>query len=59
VLVVAAVVTGVLTALSKGTTPDPRVVAGYLVVIAGAALIAYLTTIAPSAVHATPAGAEA
>ena len=59
VLVVAAVVTGVLTALNKGTAPDPRVIAGYLLVIAGTALVAYLTVLRPGAVHATLAGADA
>ena len=59
VLVVAAVVTGVLTALNKGTAPDPRVVAGYLLVIAGTALVAYLTALRPSAAHATAVGADA
>ncbi len=59
VLVVAAVVTGVLTALNKGTAPDPRVIAGYLLVIAGTALVAFLTALRPGAVHATPAGADA
>jgi drug/metabolite transporter (DMT)-like permease len=59
VLVVAAVVTGVLTALNKGTAPDPRVIAGYLLVIAGTVLVAFLTALRPGAVHATPAGADA
>jgi drug/metabolite transporter (DMT)-like permease len=59
VLVVAAVVTGLLTALNKGTAPDPRVIAGYLLVIAGTALVAFLTALRPGAVHATPAAADA
>jgi drug/metabolite transporter (DMT)-like permease len=59
VLVVAAVVTGVLSALNKGVAPDPKVVAGYLLVIAGTALVAYLTALRPSAADATPAGADA
>jgi drug/metabolite transporter (DMT)-like permease len=59
VLVVAAVVTGVLSALNKGIAPDPKVIAGYLLVIAGTALVAYLTVLRPSAAHATPAGADA
>ncbi len=40
ILVVAAVGTGVLSALTTGSQPDPRVVAGYLLVIAAVALIA-------------------
>ena len=40
ILVVAAVGTGVLSALTTGTTPDPRVVVGYLLVIAGVAVVA-------------------
>ena len=59
VLVVAAVLTGILSALNKGVAPDPKVIAGYLLVIAGTALVAYLTVIRPSAAHATPAGADA
>jgi drug/metabolite transporter (DMT)-like permease len=59
VLVLAAVVTGVLSALNKGVAPDPKVIAGYLLVIAGTALVAYLTALRPSAAHATPAGADA
>ena len=59
VLVVAAVVTGVLTALNKGAAPDPRVIAGYLLIIAGTALVALFTALRPSAAHATPAGADA
>lgn len=39
VLVVAAVVTGVLSALSNGTTPDPRVIVGYLLVVAAVAVV--------------------
>jgi drug/metabolite transporter (DMT)-like permease len=59
VLVVAAVVTGVLTAMSRGAAPDPRVVAGYLLVIAGTALVALFAALRPSATRATAAGAEA
>lgn len=59
VLVVAAVVTGVLTALNKGAAPDPRVIAGYLLIIAGTALVALFTALRPSAAHASPAGADA
>lgn len=40
ILVVAAVGTGVLSALTTGTAPDPRVVVGYLLVIAGVAVVA-------------------
>src|SRR5512141_1097339 len=59
VLVVAAVLTGILSAINKGVAPDPRVIAGYLLVIAGTALVAYLTALRPSAADATPAGADA
>jgi hypothetical protein len=59
VLVAAAVVTGVLAALNRGTAPDPLVIAGYLLVIAGTALVAFLTVVRPSARHAIPAGADA
>jgi drug/metabolite transporter (DMT)-like permease len=59
VLVVAAVVTGVLTALNKGAAPDLRVIAGYLLVIAGTVLVAYLTVLRPSGQRAIPAGADA
>jgi drug/metabolite transporter (DMT)-like permease len=58
VLVVAAVVTGVLTAFSKGTTPDPTVVVGYLLVIGGTALVALYSAIRPGATHAIPVGAD-
>jgi drug/metabolite transporter (DMT)-like permease len=40
ILVVAAVGTGVLSALTTGATPDPRVIAGYLLVIGAVAGIA-------------------
>lgn len=40
ILVAGAVGTGVLSALTTGTAPDPRVVVGYVVVIAAVALIA-------------------
>jgi drug/metabolite transporter (DMT)-like permease len=40
VLVVGAVITGVLSAVSKGAAPDPVVVGGYLLVVAGVALAA-------------------
>jgi drug/metabolite transporter (DMT)-like permease len=39
VLVVAVVVTGVLSSVSNGTAPDPRVVLGYLLVLVAAALV--------------------
>jgi drug/metabolite transporter (DMT)-like permease len=58
VLVVAAVVTGALTALNRGVAPDPRVIAGYLLVIAGTALVAFVTLHRPGAAHAIPAGAD-
>lgn len=40
ILVAGAVGTGVLSALTSGTVPDPRVVVGYLTVIAAVAIIA-------------------
>jgi drug/metabolite transporter (DMT)-like permease len=40
ILVVAAVGTGLLSALTTGTAPDPRVVAGYLLVIGAVAVVA-------------------
>ncbi len=58
VLVVAAVVTGILSSLNKGVAPDPKVVAGYLLVIAGTALVAYLTALRPGAADAIPVGAD-
>lgn len=39
VLVAGAVVTGVLSSLSNGTAPDPRVVLGYLLIVAAVALV--------------------
>lgn len=43
ILVAAAVVTGVLSALSTGSTPDPGVVAGYLLILAGVASVAIVS----------------
>ncbi len=40
ILVVGAVVTGVLSALSGGATPDPRVLGGYTLVIGAVAIVA-------------------
>ncbi len=59
ILVVAAVVTGVLTTVSKGTAPDPRVVVGYLLVLAGAGLVALIGAYRPSGLRATRAAADA
>jgi drug/metabolite transporter (DMT)-like permease len=39
VLVVAAVITGVLSGLSRGAAPDPLVIGGYLLVVAGAGVL--------------------
>jgi drug/metabolite transporter (DMT)-like permease len=39
VLVVGAVVTGVLSSLSNGTAPDPRVVLGYVLIVVAVALV--------------------
>lgn len=44
ILVVAAVVTGVLSSASKGSIPDAGVVAGYLLVIGGAAAVLLAST---------------
>jgi drug/metabolite transporter (DMT)-like permease len=44
ILVAAAVVTGVLTAASKGTAPNAGVVAGYLLMIAAVGLVALAST---------------
>ena len=43
VLVAGAVVTGVLSSLSNGTAPDPRVVLGYLLIVVAVALVAAST----------------
>jgi len=40
ILVAGAVVTGILSALSNGKTPDPRVIAGYLLILGAVALVA-------------------
>lgn len=58
VLVLAAVVTGVLSAASKGAAPDPRVVLGYLVVIAGAALVALIGAYRPGGLRASTFSAD-
>jgi drug/metabolite transporter (DMT)-like permease len=44
VLVLAAVVTGVLSAAAKGSTPDPAVVAGYLLIVSGVVLVGLVST---------------
>ena len=44
ILVVAAVVTGALSAASKGSAPDPSVLAGYLLIIAGVVLVGLWST---------------
>jgi drug/metabolite transporter (DMT)-like permease len=59
ILVVAAVVTGVLTAASKGAVPDARVVAGYLLVIAAVAFIMLASRARIGRFHAPRAIAEA
>jgi drug/metabolite transporter (DMT)-like permease len=46
VLVLGAVVTGALTAVSKGAPPSPTVVAGYLLIVAASALIVAWTRVA-------------
>jgi len=54
ILVVGAVGTGVLSGISSGTAPDPRVVAGYVLIIAAVALVAATAgRLGPS--HASPA----
>lgn len=52
VLVAASVVTGVLTAVSKGAVPDPVVVGGYLLVIAGVGLTLVASVLRPVAADA-------
>jgi drug/metabolite transporter (DMT)-like permease len=44
ILVVAAVVTGALSAGSKGTAPDAGVLAGYLLIVAGIVLVGLVST---------------
>jgi drug/metabolite transporter (DMT)-like permease len=51
VLVLGAVVTGALTAASKGTAPSPTIVAGYVLIVVAASLIAAWTV--RSARHAS------
>jgi drug/metabolite transporter (DMT)-like permease len=50
VLVIGAVVTGTLSAASKGTLPSPSVVAGYLLIVTATAVIAAWTKRAATAV---------
>lgn len=50
VLVVGAVVTGALSALTGGASPSPTVVAGYLVIVAAGAVIALAATGAGAAI---------
>ena len=59
VLVLAAVVTGVLSAAAKGSAPDPAVVAGYLLIISGAILVGLLSTRSLGRSRAVPAAADA
>jgi drug/metabolite transporter (DMT)-like permease len=59
VLVVAAVVTGVLSAASRGAAPDPRVVLGYLVVIVGAAFVAVIGAYRPGGLRASTFSTDA
>ncbi len=56
VLVVAAVVTGVLTTISRGTAPDPLVIGGYLLVIAGAGVVVTLSALRPGGSRAAATG---
>ncbi len=44
VLVLAAVVTGALSAAAKGSAPDPAVLAGYLLIVAGVVLVSVVAT---------------
>ncbi len=44
VLVLAAVVTGVLSAAAKGSAPDPAVLAGYLLIVSGVVLVGLVST---------------
>lgn len=60
VLVIGAVVTGALSALTGGASPSPTVVAGYLVIVAAGAVIALAATGAGATlVHSTRARARA
>jgi drug/metabolite transporter (DMT)-like permease len=58
VLVAAAVVTGVLSAVSKGAAPDIAVVGGYLLVLAGVGLTFVASVVRPVRVDAS-VGVEA
>lgn len=59
ILVAAAVVTGVLTAVSKGSAPDAGVVGGYLLVIAAVGLVLVMSTGRIGRLDAPRATAEA
>ncbi|HEX5825674.1 MAG TPA: DMT family transporter [Candidatus Limnocylindrales bacterium] len=59
VLVLGAVVTGALTAVSKGAAPNPTVIVGYLLIVAAAALIAASSVRAAGRLTASGSGRAA
>jgi drug/metabolite transporter (DMT)-like permease len=59
ILVAAAVVTGVLSAASKGSAPDAGVVAGYLLIVAAVALVVVASTRRIGRFDASRAAADA
>jgi drug/metabolite transporter (DMT)-like permease len=59
VLVLGAVVTGALTAVSKGAVPSATAVVGYLLIVAAAALIVASSALAMRSVAASSAGRAA
>jgi drug/metabolite transporter (DMT)-like permease len=59
ILVAAAVVTGVLSAASRGSAPDPAIVGGYLLIVAAAALVALASIGRIGSFRASHAAADA
>jgi len=59
ILVAAAVVTGVLSAASRGSAPDPGVVGGYVLIVAAVALVALASSGRIGSFHASRAVADA
>jgi drug/metabolite transporter (DMT)-like permease len=59
VLVFGAVVTGALTAVSKGAAPNPSVIVGYLLIVAAAGLIAASSVRAAGSLKASGSGRAA
>jgi hypothetical protein len=57
VLVLGAVITGLLSAASKGAAPDPTVIAGYALVVGATVLLIALPSLRrPGAAHAVAGG---